>query len=58
MSTRTSSPPRRLVDDELWALLEPLMPARQSGRGRSGRPRLHDRQAVEGVIFVLNIGIG
>jgi len=58
VSTRTSSPPRRLVDDELWALLEPLIPARPAGRAPGGRPRLEDRQAVEGILFVLSTGIG
>lgn len=58
MSTRTSSPPRRLVDDELWALLAPLIPARRPGRGPGGCPRVADRQAVEGIIFVLTTGVG
>ena len=58
MSTRASSPPRRLVDDELWALLEPLIPPRPAGRAPGGRPRLEDRQAVEGILFVLTTGIG
>jgi transposase len=58
VSTRASSPPRRLVDDELWALLEPLIPSKPAGQAPGGRPRLEDRQAVEGILFVLTTGIG
>src|SRR5512135_553745 len=53
----TSSPPRRLVDDQLWALLAPLILARRPGRGPGRRPRVDDRQPVEGTIFVLTTGV-
>jgi transposase len=50
--------PRRLVSDELWALVEPLLPARLPAvRGRTGRPRVDDRAALEGILFVLETGI-
>src|SRR5512135_3157321 len=58
MSTRTSSPPRRLVDDRLWTLLEPLIPPPSRPRGPGGRPRRDDRLALEGILFVLTTGIG
>ena len=44
----------RLVDDELWARIEPLITKR---RGRMGRPRLSDRAALTGILFVLRSGI-
>jgi transposase len=50
--------PRRLVSDELWALVEPLIPARPPAvHGRTGRPRVDDRAALEGILFVLETGI-
>jgi transposase len=48
----------RLVDDVLWELVEPLIPARpRPRRGRSGRPRVPDRAALAGIVFVLKTGI-
>jgi transposase len=45
-----------LVSDGFWALVEPLLPeVRPSPKG--GRPRVSDRQALAGVIFVLRTGI-
>jgi transposase len=38
--------------------VEPLIPPRPAGRAPGGRPRLEDRQAVEGILFVLTTGIG
>jgi transposase len=49
-------PPRRLVTDELWALIEPLIPPRPRPRGPGGRPRVPDRSVVEGILFVLTTG--
>jgi transposase len=47
-----------LVDDVLWELVEPLIPARpRPRRGRSGRPRVPDRAALAGIVFVLKTGI-
>ena len=40
--------------DELWALVEPLIPLRPPAvHGRTGRPRVDDRAALEGILFVL-----
>jgi transposase len=58
VSKRSSSPPRRLVSDELWALLEPLLPVPPPRRYPQGRPRIDDRRALEGILFVLTSGIG
>jgi len=49
---------RRLVSDELWALVEPLIPPRPPAvNGRTGRPRVDDRAALEGILFVLETGV-
>jgi transposase len=49
---------KRLVGDELWALVEPLIPRRPPAvHGRTGRPRVDDRAALEGILFVLETGI-
>ena len=59
MSSPASSPPSRLVSDELWALAEPLIPPRRPAvHGRTGRPRTSDREVLEGIAFVLSTGIG
>ena len=59
MSLPASSPPSRLISDELWALVEPLIPAAAAGGARShGRPRVSDRDVLEGIAFVLSTGIG
>ncbi|GAA4887021.1 IS5 family transposase [Pseudonocardia benzenivorans] len=47
-----------MVSDELWALVEPLLPKqRKPKRGRTGRPRVPDRAALAGIVFVLRTGI-
>jgi transposase len=45
-----------LVSDRLWAVVAPLLPP---GRppGMRGRPRVPDRAALAGIIFVLKTGI-
>ena len=59
MSSSASSPPPRLISDELWALVEPLIPPRKPAvHGRTGRPRTSDRDVLEGISFVLSTGIG
>jgi transposase len=45
-----------LVDDALWELIEPHLPRRKPRR--TGRPRVPDRAALTGIIFVLQTGIG
>jgi transposase len=50
--------PSRLLDDALWARIEPLLPRHRRGRGhRAGRPRIPDRAALTGILFVLRSGI-
>lgn len=45
-----------LVPDELWEVIEPLLPP-ESPKPRGGRPRLPDRAALTGILFVLKSGI-
>ena len=47
-----------LVDDELWELIQPLLPPPKPRRWRyPGRKRLRDRRALTGILFVLKSGI-
>ncbi len=45
-----------LLPDELWAIVEPLLPP-EPPRPKGGRPRIPDRAALTGIIFVLKTGI-
>jgi transposase len=45
-----------IVSDELWSLVQPLFPEPGPKLG-SGRPRVPDRQALGGILFVLHTGI-
>ena len=47
---------KKLVTDELWELIEPLLPP-EPPKPRGGRPRVEDRAALSGIIFVLKSGI-
>ena len=47
-----------LVSDELWAVVQPLLPAPKPRRFRyPGRQRIADRKALTGILFVLKSGI-
>jgi transposase len=46
-----------LLPDELWAIIQPMLPKRAPGP-KGGRPRLDDRKALTGILFVLKTGIG
>ena len=46
-----------IVSDELWELVEPLLPRRERRFRYPGRKRLPDRQALQGILFVLHTGI-
>ena len=46
-----------LVSDDLWAVVEPLLPP-ELPKPKGGRPRRADRAALTGIIFVLKSGIG
>ncbi|MFE1266733.1 transposase [Streptomyces sp. NPDC058758] len=45
-----------IVPDELWSPVEPLLPA-QAPKPVAGRPRVPDRQALCGILFVLHTDI-
>src|SRR5215208_5382788 len=44
-----------LVSDDLWEAIEPLLP-RESSKPKGGRPRVPDRAALGGIVFVLRTG--
>ena len=45
-----------LVTDELWAVIEPLLPPMRP-KPQGGRPPIENRAALTGVLFVLKSGI-
>ena len=46
-----------IVSDELWERIEPLLPKVERRFRYPGRKRLPDRQALQGILFVLHTGI-
>ena len=47
---------KELVPDELWMFIDPLLPP-ESPKPNGGRPRVPDRAALAGIIYVLKSGI-
>ncbi len=48
-----------ILDDELWELIEPLLPPAKPRRFRyPGRKALDNRKTLTGILFVLRTGIG
>ena len=47
---------KRLVSDELWELVEPLLPP-EPDKPKGGRPRVPARSVLEGIVYVLKSGI-
>ena len=47
---------KELVSDVLWEAIEPLLPE-EPPKPDGGRPRVDDRAALTGIIFVLKSGI-
>ena len=45
-----------LVSDDLWAAIAPLLPP-EPPKPKGGRPRLPDRAALTGILFVLKSGL-
>jgi transposase len=48
---------RALVSDELWQLVEPLIPKVERRYRFPGRKRIDDRKVLTGILFVLQTGI-
>ena len=44
------------MSDELWEIIEPLLPE-EPPKPKGGRPRIDDRAALAGIVFVLKSGI-
>jgi transposase len=47
---------KQLVPDELWMIIDPLMPPAPP-KLNGGRPRVPNREALAGIIYVLKSGI-
>jgi transposase len=47
---------KELVSDDLWEIIEPLLPE-EPPKPKGGRPRVDDRAALSGIVFVLKSGI-
>jgi transposase len=47
---------RPLLSDDLWTVVEPLLPAERP-KPKGGRPRVPDRAALTGILFVLRSGL-
>jgi transposase len=47
---------KELVTDELWEVIEPLLPE-EPPKPHGGRPRIDDRAALTGILFVLKSGV-
>jgi transposase len=45
-----------LLPDDIWSLIEAHLPA-HSRSPKGGRPRINDRAALTGILFVLKTGI-
>jgi transposase len=46
-----------LLGNELWELIEPLLPKRTRRYRHPGRRRINDRRVLSGILFVLTTGI-
>ena len=46
-----------LVSDELWELVEPLLPKVERRYRFPGRKRIDDRKVLAGIVYVLKTGI-
>jgi transposase len=45
------------LDDELWNLIEPLLPRTTRRYRHPGRRQIDDRKVLSGILFVLSTGI-
>lgn len=49
--------PKPLIEDALWARIEPLLPKKRRRTRYAGRLPLEDRAVLTGILFVLRSGI-
>ncbi len=47
-----------ILDDELWKLMEPIIPKKKRRFRHPGRKPIPDRATLTGILFVLKTGIG
>lgn len=47
---------RPILTDDLWTFIEPLLPVHPPSP-YGGRPRINDRAALTGILYVLNTGV-
>ena len=48
---------KQIVTDELWRVVEPLLPEVKRRYRYPGRRRIDDRRVLTGILFVLRTGI-
>lgn len=48
---------KQILDDELWHIIEPLLPQKKRRWRYPGRKPLSDRDVLTGILFVLKTGI-
>jgi transposase len=46
-----------LLDDELWAIIQPILPPDDLPKPKGGRPPIPNRAVLTGILFVLLTGI-
>jgi transposase len=57
LAVRKGQQPPWIVPDDLWARIEPLLPAVPRRADHPGRRRLADRKVLSGIMFVLYTGM-
>jgi len=55
-SSTTLTMAEQLVPDEVWAAVQPLLPAKPP-HPKGGRPWIEDRAVLGGIIYVLRAGV-
>src|SRR5579871_3050338 len=48
---------KRLLDAQLWAVIEPILPPDDTPKPKGGRPPVPNRAVLTGILFVLLTGI-
>jgi transposase len=48
---------KQILDDELWQIIEPLLPKKKRRFRYPGRKSMDDRAVLRGILFVLKTGI-